>query len=191
MLTQDYSADKLVEFIDRAGNKGWIPKATISVMKSNSKRVLWSLDPLEREDVRTVDVEAAMRRFANLNPEVSPKSLRDYRSRLEKSLSLFIGYTDDPVAFQMPKARGEGKSVVTKSVTANRKSAMRPENRVTHNHVSRVLPPSPSAPSGLEYEFPLRPDLIVRVVNLPRDLKQAEAKRLAAFLHSIAEDFTP
>lgn len=39
--------------------------------------------------------------------------------------------------------------------------------------------------SRITYPFPLRPDLVVEL-RVPEDLKQSEARRLAAFIETLA-----
>lgn len=60
---------------------------------------------------------------------------------------------------------------------------------------NRALPIEAMVISGIEYPatglvqyvFPLRPDLDVRLI-LPRDLTMAEVRRLEAFLHALQAD---
>lgn len=50
---------------------------------------------------------------------------------------------------------------------------------------------SPAVSPSLNYPFPLRNGIVVTISNLPRDLKLAEADRLAAFVRTLAEDYKP
>ncbi len=49
---------------------------------------------------------------------------------------------------------------------------------------------SPAADSEISLEYPLRPDLLAQVV-IPRDLTVEEARRMGAFLVTLAVDFRP
>ena len=42
----------------------------------------------------------------------------------------------------------------------------------------------------ITYPFPLRPDLVVEL-RVPEDLKQSEARRLAAFIETLALEPSP
>jgi hypothetical protein len=56
--------------------------------------------------------------------------------------------------------------------------------------LEKEVQPVSSPPSGLPLSYPLRSDFLAQVV-IPRDLTLSEAKRLGAFLLTIAVDYQP
>lgn len=186
----DLSVASLLSFIDRFASKGQISNGTAAPLKSSCSRVLGALDAEEQSDVSTINIEGALRRFANLNPSVGPQSLRDYRSRIERAITMFTAYRADPVNWTSTSGRvPRAKSEPTERVERRRST------KTSKRHVSGFASAAESVPdqisSGLSYPYPLRADLTIMISNLPRDLRLAEAERLAAFLRSLAEDYKP
>jgi len=109
--TQSHSLDALAQFLDTAAGRGWLPANTAGGLKSACTRVLSILDDGDRADIRGIDIEAALHRFANLNPEVSPDSLRTYRARLSRAIEMFTQYRADPVNWRPGRRSGESRQV--------------------------------------------------------------------------------
>ena len=126
----------------------------------------------EAEDVTGVDVENLVQRFGNkFGQKYSPDSLMAYRSRLRTAMDDFRAYCDSPVGFrpagrvqQRPQNSKEGASV--KEAFVSRSDLLL--HRATH-----------AAPSVHVLPIAIRADVTVQVGNLPFDLTEAEAKRIA------------
>ncbi len=136
------------------------------------------LSEAEERDIRKVDL--AVHRTANRDSvSVSPESLKTYRNRE------FIGWRNDPATY---KPRGLKASNGAK--LAN--EWVRPQERVSKSipKASEKRGAETMASSGLTLSFPLRSDFLAQVV-IPRDLTAIEARRLGAFLLTIAVDYQP
>ena len=84
----DYSDQSLLKFLDYAAEKGLMNKETARSKKASVSVILDILDNDEKSDIRELDIEEVIHRFANLEGEkFTPKSLVVYKSRLN-SLSL-------------------------------------------------------------------------------------------------------
>lgn len=103
--TPSLSIDALAQFVDTAADKGWLPANTTGSLKSACTRVLSILDQDHRADIRGIDIEAALHRFANLNPEVSPDSLRTCRARLSRPISMLT--QSEPALSLFPTPSGQ------------------------------------------------------------------------------------
>jgi hypothetical protein len=147
------------------------------------------IDPeWESTDLRKLNVEEHLRRFDNLTKhEVSPRSLALYGQRFGRARHLYLSYLDNPKEFQAPK-RGSGKR---KKGTGDGRAAA----AAGASGTQVKLPADPHGRSTTEqpakdlvsYPFPIRPGLLAQI-SLPADLSKAEAKRLAAFVKSLAMD---
>lgn len=184
----NYSRDALLKFTDLLASKGLAKTNTAAGLKVAVSKILSDLSPDEEADVRKVDVPLAVRRFNNKNPNaLSPNSLGQYQRRVANAISEFVQYVDNPTAYtgigRHPKA---GKADDGERQSAKKKIAGEARRQ------QDVTPPPPAAPasSGLSLAFPLRQDFLAQVV-LPRDLKSDEAKRLAAFIATLAVDYSP
>lgn len=182
-MTKDYSAESLGEFFDWAIQKGLMKQETAKGRKIAALKVLRALDESEREDVRTVDRDAAFDRFVNkFGREFTPQSLNAYRSRFLSAVDEFIRYKDSPTTFKFEteqrKAKtAKGEESVERSATA-RKPLARAVGAPAH-------PPAPAA-HEIVFPIPIREGVVVRVHNLPNNLTKTEASRIAAVITALA-----
>ena len=186
----NYSRDSLLQFTDLLADKGLAKGNTAAALKTASSKILSDLSPDEEADVRKVDISLAVRRFNNKNPNaLSPASLAQYQRRVSNVIAEFVRYVDNPTSY----AGIAGRTPKT-GKTDNGERQFPPARRQTASESSSgpdlksITPQSGS--SGLSLAFPLRADFLAQVV-LPRDLKSDEAKRLAAFIATLAVDFAP
>jgi hypothetical protein len=170
----------LVEHWDWAADRGLMNKNTAGALRIACSEVL-SIDPdWETKDVSTLDVEAHLTRFQNLRAKnYKPESLNVYKARFRRALSQFFDYTKDPAAW---KPGGQDRPA--------RQNGGRKRSAAEQRDFIAPLR-EPSAEFGtegyIEYPFPLREGTIVRL-SLPPDLKVSEAKRLSAFVATLAVD---
>jgi hypothetical protein len=112
----------------------------------------------------------------------------EYRRRVGRAIEEFVRWMEDPgsYAFRSPpratkadaRRRPEAAPASSPSLVRPRPSGPGPSG------------PAPARPDGIALEYPLRPDLLAQVV-VPRDLTVEEARRMGAFLVTLAVDFKP
>jgi hypothetical protein len=180
----DYSRAALARFIEFVVAKGLVHPATAQGWRVATAKVLEDLTPAEGEDVRRIDVEATFKGFLNRYPgRLSPASVGEYRRRVGRAIEEFVRWMEDPgsYAFRSPSraARPDARRR-SEAAPASPPSPARP----------RPSGPAPARPDGIALEYPLRPDLLAQVV-VPRDLTVEEARRMGAFLVTLAVDFKP
>jgi hypothetical protein len=180
----DYSRAALARFIEFVVAKGLVHPATAQGWRVATSKVLEDLTPAEGEDVRKIDVEATFKGFLNRYPgRLSPASVGEYRRRVGRAIEEFVRWMEDPgsYAFRSPPR------------AARADARRRPEGAAAPSQdPDRLRPsgPAPGRPGGIALEYPLRPDLLAQVV-VPRDLTVEEARRMGAFLVTLAVDFKP
>jgi hypothetical protein len=187
----DFSRAALARFIEFVVSKGLVHPATAQGWRVATAKVLEELSPSEREDVRRIDLDATFKQFLNRYPgRLSPASVGEYRRRVGRAIEEFVRWMEDPGSYAFRASRGprpDGRRRLGPTEPAERESSRaRPG----------PLAPPGSAPAtargadGMSLEYPLRPDLLARVV-VPRDLTLEEARRMGAFLVTLAVDFKP
>jgi len=188
-MSADFSKAALLRFLDTIGTQGLANPSTAHGFKVACTKILADLSTEEEGDVRKVDVDTAIRRFANKNPgTLSPSSLTEYGRRVNRAISEFNKYVENPAGFK-PIGRGSsGSSKVKKNARKGRKSPKGGSGEVDRPHTPSFTPPTPSA--GLTLAFPLRGDFLAQVV-VPRDMKIEEAKRLSAFIMTLSPEYDP
>lgn len=180
----DYSRVALARFIEFVVAKGLVHPATAQGWRVATTKVLEDLTPAQAEDVRRIDVEATFKEFLNRYPgRLSPASVGEYRRRVGRAIEEFVRWMEDPgsYGFRSPARATKGDPRRRpEAAPASSSNPTRPQPRGQ----------APDRPDGISLEYPLRPDLLAQVV-VPRDLTVEEARRMGAFLVTLAVDFRP
>jgi hypothetical protein len=183
----DYSRAALARFIEFVVAKGLVHPATAQGWRVATAKVLEELPPDQVADVRRIDVPTTFKAFLNRNPgRLSPASVGEYRRRVGRAIEEFIRWVEDPGSYAFrPPAR------------AARPDARRRLEAAPPGSITPARPRSPTSPElpqrpgeDITFEYPLRPDLSAEV-KVPRDLTVEEARRMGAFLVTLAVDFKP
>jgi hypothetical protein len=185
----DYSRAALARFIEFVVDKNLVHPATAQGWRVATSKVLEELPEDAGADVRQLDVEGIFRTFLNRNPgRLSPASVGEYRRRVGRAIEEFVRWVEDPGAYGFrgaPRAprRDARPRPATNGAAAGAGAA----------HGTPVAPhasPSPGIPDGIALHYPLRADTLAQVI-VPRDLTVEEARRMGAFLLTLAVDFRP
>lgn len=185
----DFSKRALLDFLEKSIEKGRINKNTGAGMRAACRKILEQVGP--DDDVRETDVSAEVIQYNNRHPnELSGDSLRVYESRVKAAIDAFVRSLTDPTGYRPPgKANGSKPQKAGTRRTAERQAkdpGQEIERATQPEHMA--LPSSArvaATETSLALPFPLRPNFLAQIV-VPRDLSKDEAKRLAAFLDSLA-----
>jgi len=184
----------LIQFLDYAMKKGYLKTPTGSAMRTACREVLSAVEGEDWEavDLLAIEVEDVLRRFETLRAmKFKSDSLSAYKSRFRKAVEMFAAFRADPSGWRPDlKERTRGG----RAEPAARSSGAR------ESEASEALTASPTATARLSsgashgpmitYPFPLR-DSVLASLQLPADLSRKEAKRLGAFIESLALDDVP
>jgi hypothetical protein len=182
----DYSRAALARFIEFVVEKGLVHPATAQGWRVATAKVLEELSAEDAEDVRRIDLPATFRAFLNRNPgRLSPASIGEYRRRVGRAFEEFVRWAEDPGGYAF---RPAGRPPKTES--RPRPNGGRPEARAAERSALQRGTDTIASAGGIALEYPLRPDRSAQVV-VPRDLTVDEARRMGAFLLTLAVDFRP
>lgn len=176
-MSNEYSAEDLVDFLSHASDRGLIPAATAQSLAVAVRNVLSVLSVEERADVRTLDLDAVVKRFTNKRAkDFNPSSLKEYGRRLHRAVQLFKAWREDPANF----------TVKTRSTANSRRAEqkVKPEAAAIENILEAGS--ASHGHGGYQSAFPIRPGTVVTISNVPSDLTAAEAERLAQFVRMLA-----
>jgi hypothetical protein len=179
----DYSRAALARFIEFVVAKGLVHPATAQGWRVATTKVLEQLSPEELEDVRRIDPERTFKDFLNRNPgRLSPASVGEYRRRVHRAIEEFVRWMEDPGSYTFRTPARAGKAERRRPDERSDEASAPPRPR------SATASRNGDLPEGIALEYPLRPDALARVV-VPRDLTVEEARRMGAFLVTLAVDF--
>lgn len=185
----DTSGKALVNHWTWAADKGLMNGATAASLKSACAKVIGILDDWEEVDVKSIDVEHTIERFQNLHArDFTPSSLETYASRFRKAVGLFMEFTTNPAGWrvsgrtrrQKPKEEARKNGANQTEAPSSNDSDIKHSNHEDCGRDDVHL---------ISYPFPLRRGITVKL-SLPDDLTTIEARRLSAFLLTLASDFT-
>lgn len=181
----------LILFLDYATKKGYLKTPTGSAMRTACREVLSAVegDDWETVDLLAIDIDDVLRRFETLRAmKFKSDSLNTYKTRFRKAMEMFAAFRADPSGWR-PELKQR-----------NRGGKVEPAARANGVREPESPSPEPAAPSRhssgashgpmITYPFPLR-DGVLASVQLPADLSRKEAKRLSAFIESLALDDVP
>jgi len=95
------SRDSLIAFLDFAGEKGLMKKATAGAYKKACNIILRILDEKEATDLSKIDLEDVFFRHRNKAAgKIAPQTLKTYETRTRAAVSGFIEYRKDPSAWK-------------------------------------------------------------------------------------------
>ncbi|MCC7039366.1 MAG: hypothetical protein IT516_03545 [Burkholderiales bacterium] len=177
-MTNAYSTDDLLEFLDHAVNRGLMPAATAQALAVASRNVLGVLADAEKKDLSRIDIDAVIRRFNNKRAkDFNPASLKEYGRRVRRALELFGTWRQDPSSFTF-KTRSNSSGSRRKPKDAD-KGGQEAEEFRDDSASARLA-------GTYQSSFPVRPGLVVTLQNIPNDLTATEADRLANFIRLLA-----
>jgi hypothetical protein len=177
-MSNTYSSDDLLAFLDHAAEKGLMPPATASALAVACRNVLSVLSDEEKGDLERQNLDAVIKRFQNKRAkDFTGPTLKEYGRRLHRAVALFLKWRDDPANFRAP----------TRATSQTRKRKNDSEQDDEPELSTRPVAATPqAAPGTYQTALPLGRDRIVTLLNVPTDLTPAEAKRLAAFVEMLA-----
>lgn len=180
MTLTNKTGKSLLEFWDWSANKGLVNKNTALGLRSAVQKVLEIEDDWESINVAELDVEDLLHRFENLRAtDYKPGSLATYKSRFRKAMGMYLDYLSSPSTWR-PEIRRRSQTRNGESQEVARKAAGTLECTIGSRSATNT-----DRATFIEYPFPLRAGCVARF-TLPPDLTAAEARRLSAFIASLA-----
>lgn len=185
-MTHGFAPRDLLDFMDYVQSKGLANSETSKNKKIAVARVLDIVGLGEDDDLREIEVEDLLQRFENkAGTKLSPGSLQSYKSRVGSSIVDFLRFKENPSGFKMNGAK-----------KGSRLTGLRKKPETSRSSKDQQLPaiiPKPDSTSGsneftVDFPIVLRQNLIVRIVGLPSDLKQHEARKIANVVSAMVSE---
>lgn len=178
-MANEHSMADLLDFLGHAGDRGLMPTATAQALAVAVRNVFGVLDEKELADIRSLDLDTAIKRFTNKRAkDFSPKSLKEYGRRVRKAVDLYSQWRENPAEFSV-KTR-------TPATTKKERGAQVYASAAAATFPDPDRPTAPSAPGGYQSAFPIRAGRVITLLNVPEDLTSSEAERLAQFVRMLA-----
>ena len=174
-MANAYSADDLLGFLDHAGDKGLMAAASAQALAVATRNVLGVLSDDEKADLSQLELDAVIKRFTNKRAkDFNPTSLKEYGRRIKRAVELYLAWREDPANF----------TIRTRATGAPRKKGSGNGDPATRDVPMDQMPDEIAG--TYRSSVPVRPGLVVTLVNIPNDLTSAEAERIAGFVRLLA-----
>jgi hypothetical protein len=200
-LAESGTAAGCVEFLTKAGEKGWFNSGSAKALRITFSKIMSIDEGWEQRDLRAIDVEEHLSRFQTLNRnDYSDSSMNVYKTRFRQAVRSYIARLDDD-----PNWKAYGPSLRNGSSARGSKKDPKatapppPPTAIPKVSAEQIVPTAtpevdrqpPAGPARqIEHRFPLRDDFDA-VVTLPRDLTVEEAAWLANFIRTLARPSAP
>ncbi|MDZ4744975.1 MAG: hypothetical protein SGJ05_03120 [bacterium] len=168
---------EVLEFLEQASTRGLMPAATAGALASAVRSIQSVLSDAEQQDVRSLDLEAVIKRFNNKRSlDFNPSSLNEYGRRFQRAVQLYISWNDDPANFAV-----KTRSTAKKKLILGEHS---PGAYDIRTHPVQLAPSSERNTNAGSFttSLPIRADWVVSLVNVPSDLTEVEAEKLRKFI---------
>lgn len=182
------------EFLDWATTKGQLPKPMVSNWAVAARNVLEIEETYEQLDLLGLDLDEFFERFRTLKrTHYSDGSMTAYRSRFRTGITAYRAWVAKepdwkPATSRSPQREGKirAREAAKNGVVAPAKNSKSKTGAQNRDEAGNSEQPPPPPPAGMiEYPYPIRPGLQARLV-LPEDLTVSEARRITAFVSSLA-----
>jgi|GEM_PF-2633901 len=189
--TATYTKSALLAFLRKAEATGLYKANTVGGLRAAASKLLEDIE--DGDDVRSIDVEQTALRYHNKHPsELSSASRGEYQRRLRRLLSEFAAFNENPAGYR-PKARVASSNGAKALSGKDQRPHKRPkaEAQATEKYANTTTASSDvSSVPMLRLSYPIRDEVLAEVA-VPRGMTTDEAKRLCAFVMTLAKDFAP
>jgi len=170
----------VLDFLDHASERGLMPAATAAALATAVRNVFGVLTDAERDNLAAIDLEGAIRRFSNKRArDFNPSTLKEYGRRVHRAIALFQQWREDPANFS-------AKTRTTKVSTKKQRNGGSGARTAVPLEVALQEPTSATSEGGYQSSISIRPNWVVTITNVPVDLTDSEAERLANFVRLLA-----
>lgn len=190
MSMGDGKAKNVLEYLDNLIEKGKATKGAVAPLKAAFNQVVRVVDGdnWEETNVKAIDVEDYMARFANLTMgKYSSDSLTVYKSRVNKVVNWYTQFLDKPGWTPDVQRRNRTPKATIIEKQKNNSAQTIPAQPSNHLAAPQSMPEIANTPGRILYPYPLSDGQLIHI-SLPVKLLKSDARRIAAFIESIAID---
>lgn len=175
---------ELFNFLDWAGERGQMKKATARSLKVACKGVLEVLDEAEEADVSKISLTDVFQRYENLNSfNTTPGTLKAYRNRVNYAINEFLSFNQDKANW---KPSGGQRASSSRSTNKGKKKSTLDKIGDEQGEIDiPSLGGNGDQASKITHRFPLRRDMVVSISGIPFDVTRLEMGRLTAYLSNL------
>lgn len=178
MSDEDFRSTRLVEFLRQAPEQGLLNAAVAKSRFAAVEQVFTELNPEEKRDIRLIDVDRVCARLHKIEgSSIRPEVVALYRTRVEAALTDYLAWLANPKGFA---------SIGGEAPRGEKRGALSDRERSIEESALEEIALSTSERRPDLISVPLRENVTVFIANLPLDLSEQEAQRIAGVIEALA-----
>lgn len=180
MSAEDYTPARLVQFLRQSTIEGLLNPAVAKSRLNAVEQLFAELDENERNDLRLIDVDVLCSRFHKLHDSsIRPEVINLYNKRVNAALLDYFAWLDNPGAFF---------SIGGDTIRKDKRYQASAKERTHDQKALEEITLATSEQKRDIFSIPLRQDKTIYIQNLPLDLTQKEAKKIASVITALAQE---
>lgn len=190
MSMGDGKAKNVIEYLDNLIEKGKATPEAIRPLKIAFTKVLQTIDGESwgETEVDAISVEDYMARFANLTMgKYASDSLTVYKSRVNKVVTWYRHFLDTPGWAPDVQKRNRTTKEKKEAIARKQNTATHPMVSLHNDEAPRSMSSTANTANRILYPYPLMDGQLIHI-SLPLKVSKQDAKRIGAFIESIAID---
>ncbi|MET1254070.1 hypothetical protein [Aliikangiella maris] len=178
MSDEDYSSDRLFEFLRESTIRGLLNPAVAKSRLNACEQLFVELQDDEKNDIRLIDVDTLCSRLHKIqNSSIRPEVLELYNQRVKAALTDYLSWLKKPACFY---------SIGGDSIRKDKRyEPSAKEVSLEQQALEEITLTTSSQPNDI-ISVPLREDRTVYIKNLPLDLSLDEAMKIARVIKALA-----
>lgn len=179
MSDEDFTSSRLMEFLRQAPEQGLLNSAVAKSRFIAVEQVFTELNGSERRDIRMIDVDTLCARLHKIQGSTIRREVVElYKTRVQAALTDYFAWLENPTSFA--SIGGESARGIKRTAVSDRETSLE-----THALEEIALSTSERRPDLIS--IPLRENLTVFVANMPLDLTEPEASKIARVIEALVQ----
>ncbi|MFT5693961.1 MAG: hypothetical protein ACI92E_003304 [Oceanicoccus sp.] len=180
MAKEDYTRDRLFQFLRQSTIEGILNPAVARSRINAVEQLFSELNEAESLDIRKIDVDILCTRIHKINDSsIRPEVLNLYNKRAKAALHDYFSWVDNPDSFF---------SIGGDSIRKDKRHKSSKKEMTVEQKALEDISLATSDASNEIISIPLREGRMVYVQNLPLDLTDREAQKIARVIVALADE---
>lgn len=179
MAADDYTPDRLLNFLRESAMEGLLNPAVAKSRLNAVEQLFVELNDQERADIRLIDVDRLCQRLHKIqDSSIRPEVVTLYNKRVQAALADYFAWLNDPKSFSSiggDSTRKEKRYAPSDKEISREQKALEEITLAVSERAADII------------SIPLRDDRTIYVQNLPLDLTLREAYKISRVIEALAQ----
>lgn len=180
MSSEDYTLVSLMRFLRQSTIEGLLNPAVAKSRIKAVEELQTELTEDEKADIKCIDVDVLCSRFHKLHDSsIRPEVLDLYKKRVNAALADYLSWLDNPKSFF---------SIGGDTIRKDKRYSMSEKEISFEEKALEEITLSTADKQKDIFSIPLRDDVTIFVQNIPLDISETEAEKIANVIKALANE---